>query len=85
MSKIENRRRKVSDNTRKSCQKSKGFSRKISRVVANRTVNNDQISSLDYKELVRRHSAAIAVLCEQEEDTLDYVILGLQQLKAGKL
>ncbi|OMP75301.1 MULTISPECIES: hypothetical protein [Chitinophaga] len=84
MSKVENHRGKLG-NTSKNRPKSKEFSRKISQVAAKRAVHNNQLSTLAYKELVRKHSAAIALLCEQEEDTLDYVILGLQQMKADKL
>lgn len=84
MSRVRNPKGKM-ENSRTNHPKRKGFSNKISRVAAKRAVDNSQLSTPEYKELVRRHSAAMAFIHEQEEAIFNYMIRDLQLLKAGKL
>lgn len=61
------------------------LSRKTLRISANRAVDYSQLNTLEYKELIRKHSAAMAFISEQEEAIFNYMIRDLQLLKAGKL
>ncbi|WP_343674239.1 hypothetical protein [Chitinophaga sp.] len=83
MSKEGNNRRKVGT-MRTNSPKSNGFSRKISRVAVKRAVHSNHPDTLAYKELVQKHSAAIAFLYEQEDRELDNMLRDLQLLKSGK-
>lgn len=65
--------------------KSKRFSRKITNAAAKHGVQGELLNTPEYKELVRKHAAAIAFISGQEDRELDLMIRDLQRLKAEKL
>ncbi|WP_440133887.1 hypothetical protein [Chitinophaga sancti] len=65
--------------------KSRGFSQNIILAAEKHAVKEDHFSTIEYKELVRRHAAAIAFISEREERELDLMVRDFKLLKAGKL
>jgi|GEM_PF-3398570 len=84
MSRVGNHRGKVK-NTISNRPKNKGFPRRTSHTAVSRPFNINELSTAEYKELVKRHSAAIEYLYDLEDIKLDLMIGEIQRLKAGKL